>query len=463
MQQTVQSGGTLSTSEVDTLRTLSNALSNQVVSITTTLENDVEFNKQYNKTKTFDKLASITDATATVDFNAGMDIDLKTIKELELELTNDFSVLDIDFANLIDAMADGTVSNSEDISNILGRIKEKVAKCKSDIEKYRSTYNNQIKPSVTRSIASVDNAINSVKGILGDTNVAVARISGALSTSPDVMSMGKKDLENTRDDIQKLKNTLDNYIYRLTLISSSDSVNKIRDILENDPDRLAEFISEPVEIEEKKLFEIDTNGSATAPFYLVLSMWVGALILVAIIHVGVKNTDGLKDVKNYQKFFGRYIIFFLIGQIQTLIIVLGSYFYLGIQCKHHLLMWFACSVTSFAFTMIMYSLTYGFGAVGEAIAVILMVLQVAGAGGTFPVEVLPKLYQVIYKYMPFSYSLSALRECVAGFYQQRYWLYLEGLLTYVIIFAVIGMVFNVVNRKMHHIIEKAKSGNDLMV
>ena len=463
LKQTVESGGGIDTSEIDTLRMLSDAINNQVISITFALENDIEFNKQYNKKVTFDELASITDAAVEADINAGMDIDIEKLKELELELRNDFSGLDTEFSDLMDKVAAGKITKTEDLIGALDRIKSKAAKCKSDIESFRTTYNNQVKPSISKSISSVETAINSVKSILDDSDVSVARIAGALSTYPDVLGTGKKDLENTRSDIQKLKNSLDNYIYRMTLISNNESVNKIKAVLENDPDRLAEFVSEPVEIEEKKLFEIDTNGSATAPFYLVLSIWVGALILVAIIHVAVKDRGELDEAKNYQKFFGRYIIFFLIGQIQTLITVLGAFFYLGIQCKHHILLWFACSVTSFTFTMIMYSLTYGFGAVGEAIAVVLMVLQVAGTGGTFPIEVLPRLYQVLYKFMPFSYALSALRECVAGFYQQRYWLYLEGLLTYVIISVVIGMVFNIINRKMHHVIEKAKSGTDLMI
>ena len=77
-------------------------------------------------------------------------------------------------------------------------------------------------------------------------------------------------------------------------------------------------------------------------------------------------------------------------------------------------------MTSFVFTFLIYSLTVAFGNIGEAIAVIIMVIQVAGAGGTFPVEVLPSVYQYLYKFMPFSYCMNALRECFAGIEQLYY-------------------------------------------
>ena len=144
-----------------------------------------------------------------------------------------------------------------------------------------------------------------------------------------------------------------------------------------------------------------------------LSIWVGALILVAIIHVKVHPFGGY-NITSVQAFFGRYLTFFLIGQAQALLITLGDLFFIGIQCVHPFKFWLAASFTSFVFTMITYSLTVAFENVGEAVAVGIMVIQVAGAGGTFPIHCLPTVYQAIYKYLPFTYAMDALRECVGG-------------------------------------------------
>jgi putative membrane protein len=234
-------------------------------------------------------------------------------------------------------------------------------------------------------------------------------------------------------------------------------------LLETEPAEVAEFITNPINLSTEALFPVENNGSAMAPFYIVLSIWVGSLILVAIIHTKVKPIEGVTNMRVYEEFFGRYIVFYLIGQIQTIITVLGALLYVGIQCEHPFLLWFAMSVTSFTYTLFLYALTYAFEAVGEAIAVVLMVIQVAGSGGTFPVEVLPLVYQILYKYMPFAYSISAAREAVAGTYGNDYWVYLSSLGFYVLAALVIGLLVSIPCKRLNIMIKKSTAGTDLMV
>ena len=199
-----------------------------------------------------------------------------------------------------------------------------------------------------------------------------------------------------------------------------------------------------------------------SPFYTVLALWVGALILVAIIHVKVLPDDDLPDVKNYEKFFGRYITFYLIGQAQALLTALGDLLYIRIQCHNAFLFWFACSVCSFVFTLFMYSLTVAFENIGEALAVVVMVVQVAGAGGSFPIQVLPQIYQNIYRFFPFPYAMDALRETVGGMYGMTYWKNLLVLSLYVILSLIIGLVLAVPFRRLNERIERSKEKSDVM-
>lgn len=178
-------------------------------------------------------------------------------------------------------------------------------------------------------------------------------------------------------------------ITSLSALEISDQYQALMKILETDPTLLGDFLSSPVNMETKEIYPISNYGSAMSPFYTVLALWVGALILVAIIHVKVLPDEKIPDAKPYQKFFGRYITFFLIGQVQALITALGDLFYIKIQCHNPFLFWLACACCSFVFTLFMYALTVAFENVGEALAVVIMVIQVAGAGGSFPIEVLP--------------------------------------------------------------------------
>ena len=69
---------------------------------------------------------------------------------------------------------------------------------------------------------------------------------------------------------------------------------------------------------------------------------------------------------------------------------------------------------------IIYTFTVSFGDVGKAICVVLLVMQVAGSGGTFPIEVAPDLPEDL-PVSSITHSMTAMRECVAGFYQYTYW------------------------------------------
>ena len=153
----------------------------------------------------------------------------------------------------------------------------------------------------------------------------------------------------------------------------------------------------------------------------------------------------------------------LIGQAQTAITVLGDLFYVDIQCPHPFLFWLAAAASSFVFTLLIYSLTVAMGNVGEAIAVIIMVIQVAGAGGTFPIEVLPEVYQMIYKYLPFTYCMNAMRECVGGVYQNDYWMDLSALGVYVLISLLVGLIVAIPLRRLNKVIERSKEKSKVML
>ena len=290
-----------------------------------------------------------------------------------------------------------------------------------------------------------------------------SKADGNIDSFASSISTAGVNLKDTKEMLGSLKTDLSSTIEKLNNIKNSGSYDMLLKVLGLDADSFGSFVASPVEIETEAIYPIATYGSAMAPFYTVLAIWVGGLILVAIIHVGVKPQKEHPDVKPYQAYFGRYITFFLIGQAQALLVTLGDLYYIGIQCVSPFKFWFAASVTSFVFTIFMYSLTVAMGNVGEALAVVIMVIQVAGAGGTFPIEVLPKVYQNIYEFLPFTHAMNAMRECVGGSYQLNYWKYLGYLCIYVIISLLIGLLFAIPCRKLNEKIEKSKHRSGVMI
>ena len=235
-------------------------------------------------------------------------------------------------------------------------------------------------------------------------------------------------------------------------------------MLNADADTLGDFLSAPVNITTEQVYAVKSYGTSASPFYTILALWFGGLILVAIMHTPVHPAPDIPaDAKRYEKFFGRYFIFFAVGQLQALLITLGNLFYIGIQCYHPFLYWVACAFSSFVFTFFMYSLTVAFGNIGEALGIVLLVIQVAGSGGTFPIEVLPNAYQIIYKFLLFPYSMDALRECIAGMYKYDYIKNLAFLSIYIVVSLIIGLFLQKPFEKLNHMIERSKEKSGVML
>lgn len=189
------------------------------------------------------------------------------------------------------------------------------------------------------------------------------------------------------------------------------------------PETISSFLASPVKLKEIKLYGIENYGSAVAPFYSTLAIWVGGVIMAAMLKTAVSQTtmDKLKNPKQRHLYLGRMVLFLLLGLFQSGLICLGDLYFLGIQCKHPLLFLLAGWFTSMVYVNIIYALSVSFGDIGKAICVVLMVMQVAGSGGTFPIQVAPEFFQKVYPLLPFTHSMNAMRECIAGFYGNNYW------------------------------------------
>ena len=235
---------------------------------------------------------------------------------------------------------------------------------------------------------------------------------------------------------------LDNIIDRVEAVSEGDRLALLIDLLGGDPEAYAKFFSSLVEVDVEEVYSVASYGAAMAPFYSVLAIWVGGVILVSILKT---HTDRKKfpDATETQAFFGRFMLFFLIGQLQAAVIVAGDIFLLDCRPVHPWLMWLSAAVTSFVFVLLIYALTISFGDIGKAIVVVIMVLQIAGSSGSYPIEILPPVFGKIYKFFPFPHAINAMREALCGMYRHDFILYLA----YLLIFAVIGLAVGLFIRR----------------
>ena len=351
----------------------------------------------------------------------------------------------------------------ENVEALRDSLAQEIALCQNQIQELKDNFEYSVRPNLRSTMNSVQGSLLDVQSLLGGMDGDFSEVEEVLSEYKTVLEEGTAGLEESKTRTDEVIASLDAVITGLNSFENDEQYQELVDMLKTNPEQLADFVSSPVKLETQQIYPIANYGSSMAPFYTILALWVGALILVAIIHVKVQPEEGIVNVKPYQQYFGRYMFFFLVGQVQTLITVLGELFYIKIQCPHPFLYWLAAAVSSLVFTIFIYSLTAAFGNIGEAVAVVIMVIQVAGAGGTFPIETLPEIYQYIYKYLPFPYGMNAMRECIGGMYGADYLKYIGVMGIYVVISLVIGLLLAIPFKKMNERIERSKEKSDIMI
>ena len=293
-------------------------------------------------------------------------------------------------------------------------------------------------------VAALASDAKEMKAALEDTSGALGTTMELLRPATDRMIAS---LKGVIDDLQG--KTAEEYIDTLTTV------------LGGDPAAYGQYFPEMVQTSVNAIYPIANYGSAMTPFYTVLAIWVGGVILSSLIKIHAR-TEGLIDPKPAELYFGRYLFFFLLSQIQAAVIVTGDLFLLKVQCLHPGMMYLTGALTAFTFSLLIYSLAISFGDVGKAIVVVIMVMQIAGSSGTFPIELLPEIYQKIYRFFPFPYAIDAMRECICGMYGDYYWRQIGFLLLFAAAALLIGLLVRRPFMGLNHFMEEKLEETELL-
>ncbi|CAM3769186.1 YhgE/Pip domain-containing protein [Alkalicoccus chagannorensis] len=189
-----------------------------------------------------------------------------------------------------------------------------------------------------------------------------------------------------------------------------EAVRTLRQERADEADRLAQ----PVSLTENTLYPIPNYGSANAPFYTALSLWVGGLLLVNLISTSLLGSDADPRFRERDVYLGRIAIFWIVALLQGLVVSLGNLFFLDMYAAHSVMFVLFSMLIGLVFMTMIYTLASMLGNIGKALAIVLLVLQLSAGGGTFPIEVTPAFYQAVHPYLPFTYAVDLLREAVGG-------------------------------------------------
>ncbi len=298
----------------------------------------------------------------------------------------------------------------------------------------------------------VADTMEGMAALAGDAKVMKTALAGTADAVGDTMAL-------LRPATEKLLTSLESTIDDLEGLTTDEYMDTLVNILGGDPAVYGQYFPEMVQTSVNAVYPIANYGSAMTPFYTVLAIWVGGVILSSLIKIHAR-TEGLIDPKPAELYFGRYLFFFVLSQIQAAVIVTGDLYILKVQCLHPGMLYLTGALTAFTFSLLIYSLALSFGDVGKAIVVVIMVMQIAGSSGTFPIELLPAIYQKIYRFFPFPYAIDAMRECICGMYGNYYWQQIGFLLLFAAAALLIGLLvrrpFMGLNRFMEEKLEETE-------
>ena len=290
----------------------------------------------------------------------------------------------------------------------------------------------------------LDTMLNNLQDSLGEVSALLGELSGILGKTTPILNELGNTFGAVNNALIQVKDLLTSYSGRITEFidvlegnPDNSTIQNVFDFLDVDPESIGQFLASPVSMVSKSVYPVESYGAAMTPFYTMLAIWVGCVILNAIV-----NCDApipVPEATERQRFFGRYLLFFLLSQLQTLVIMLGNLIILGVDCVHPGLLLISGFVTSLACSMLAYAFAVSFGNIGRALIVVILIIQIAGSGGSYPIELLPEFFQQVYLFFPFPYAINAMREAIAGLYQNQYLIYLLQLMLFFAVGLLIGI------------------------
>lgn len=337
------------------------------------------------------------------------------------------------------------------------------AQNKQTLQNYRSSLNQSLLPQINQSLDSLAVLSGNLSSTLTGVSPTISQLKTILTQLKNSLNESADALGQTGGTLTTVDSALENITADLKALQSSEVYQHLISLERIDSDSISDFMSSPVSIKSTVLYDVENYGSGMAPFYTNLALWVGGLILVSILKQEVDKDETISRFSPTTAYFGRWMLFVAAGLIQGFIVCVGDLLLLKVQCVHPVAFVCAGMLCSFVYVNLIYAMALTFKHIGKALAVVLVILQIPGSSGTYPIEMTPVFFQRLHPLLPFSYGIGAMRECIAGFYKNNYAKNLLILLLFLLLAFFIGLVLRPLLMNLNHLFDKRLAETDLML
>ncbi|WP_314963355.1 YhgE/Pip domain-containing protein [Peptostreptococcus stomatis] len=320
-----------------------------------------------------------------------------------------------------------TYSQVQDIVNI-------VADSNKGINDIISDFDDLVTRPLSRVNGNVSTITGDIRSMVDSTGQLYPSVNNFINTASTLNGRVGSSITILESSIDILRGQVSDSIKMIDEIQNNKDLKAFNNVIKSNILERADFIKNPVEIKEEKLYKMANYGSSMAPFYSVLAAWVGVIILSTIL-----STEPSKQYRSIDRYLGRLSFFLILSLIQSIIISTGDLLLLGVTAKEPVLFILILMLCSIAFCILIFTLVSCFKTLGKGIAMFLLVIQIGGSGGTFPVQMTPTFFRTINSVIPFTYGINACREAIGGVYMQN----LLGDIVALLLFAIIPLIFGI--------------------
>lgn len=364
------------------------------------------------------------------------------------------------FQEEINAAVERAKKGKETAGETLDHIEEQAIRLEKTVAEVDRFIEKDLLPLYRQEMSTAKKALDEADEKVANVISYFPKAAELLDKLDDGVAIGQEELHKVNDLFPEAEDKIIELASKIRSLDEKGDLAELIQFLRNDATVEGEFFADPIVLEEQQLFPIPNYGSAMAPFFTAMSLWVGGLILVSSLIVDVPNKA---RYKSYEAYFGRFLTFWLIGLMQALIVMLGNLFILKTFVAHQLIYILFGFLISTTFIIMIYTLVSVFGNTGKVIAIILLVMQLGASGGTFPIQMTPSFFQQIHAFLPFTHALQLFREAVGGIIWSVALKHISWLVGYMVVFMFIGIKLKaVINKRSDKFLEEARESEIIL-
>lgn len=327
----------------------------------------------------------------------------------------------------------------------------------------RSTLMTRSLPQLDSGVTSLIDTASTVSGGLSTQSTLTTQIGTMLDQIDSAAASTVSVLRQTDKGLASLEPRLTMLSTDLATLSSS---NVLSDLIGTngklDVAAISDFMLAPTVLETNTLFPVGTYGSGMAPLFACLSLWVGAFAFVVIVKLEVDDEDLPQTPTAGERYCGRFLLLALLSLVQGMVVPIGNLI-IGVQTANPFMYVLTGVICALVFLCIIYSLSSLFMHVGKALCVLLIIVQIPGGSGVYPIEMMPRFFRALYPLFPFSYAIGAFRETIGGFYGGTWLKDVGVLLTFAVVFFTVGLAGRPLLANLNRLFAKEIEESDMIV